>query len=644
MAKGTSPPTIKAPTVKAPTVKAPTVKAPTVLKIVQKVAAPTLSDKPISEYRASITTFKGFTSTRPDQEITNTTWDETKNLVCSNKPAVLTDKKQGTYFVPCELKDAPLVGKTLETAKINGDPLIGKMRSKSHVTDSNLLVMDIDGLDPNVVETARNKMKGDRISFLMYTTYSHGSTDKPGERLRLIIPLDKSVSPDEYQYIWRAIDRLYFGRKVFKADPSGVNLYQQQGTWCCHPNRRDKANSFCHDAGLAKTDYLIKKGKPIQVPKIVKADVSAATSPSNFREKKSEISYLKSQEIERTYPVSDANKVAESCNQIKLFRDTKGKGQSEPNWHDCLGIVGHCENGEELCHEWSCGHSGYDRHETERKIEYRMQVAPTTCQQFQKTNPDGCKKCTQTCRSPITLGWETKDPLAAMQQQFCLLKMGGKVLIVDGKSLTKRTAEGLAQNLELYDEKNGKLLIKRALAEQYQNAKADEITSRFMTSPETVCYDGVEFNPEGSSGNYLNLWVGPTIKPAEGQWKLIKKFLYKVICNKNEAVYKYLLDYLAHALQHPEEKPGVMIVLLGGQGTGKGTFGRITQKIWSATFLQTNNIDTVTGTFNAALERTFFVFLDEALFAGNRKASDALKSLVTETSLQINETENTSPG
>jgi len=138
-----------------------------------------LSDKPLSEYRTSVTTFKGFTGTRPDTEFTNTTWDEIKNLVCSDKPAILTDKKQGTYFVPCELKTAQLVGKTLEAAKKKGDSLVGKMRSKSHVTTSNLLVMDVDGLKPKGrLKEIRERMEADGITFLIFTTYSHGSRDK----------------------------------------------------------------------------------------------------------------------------------------------------------------------------------------------------------------------------------------------------------------------------------------------------------------------------------------------------------------------------------------------------------------------------------------------------------------------------------
>lgn len=48
----------------------------------------------------------------------------------------------------------------------------------------------------------------------------------------------------------------------------------------------------------------------------------------------------------------------------------------------------------------------YDKTETATKIAYRLKTPPTTCQQFQKSNPTGCLGCAQQCRSPITLGWE----------------------------------------------------------------------------------------------------------------------------------------------------------------------------------------------------------------------------------------------
>ena len=100
---------------------------------------------------------------------------------------------------------------------------------------------------------------------------------------------------------------------------------------------------------------------------------------------------------------------------------------------------------------------------------------------------------------------------------------------------------------------------------------------------------------------------------------------------------EYLLRFLAHMLQKPAEKPGVMIVLKGGQGTGKGALLQIVQRIWQGASLFTSNIDHVVGRFTGALERSYVVLLDEALFKGDKRAVDRMKSLITEPRCQIEE-------
>jgi hypothetical protein len=235
------------------------------------------------------------------------------------------------------------------------------------------------------------------------------------------------------------------------------------------------------------------------------------------------------------------------------------------------------------------------------------------------------------------IGNPRPDPLAAIQRQFGLINLDGKIWVFDRILLKARTRQGIAAKLKLSPRQDGALLIKRALQAQFPGVSAKEIVDAFWVSEQTVCYSGVEFNPKGASDNYLNLWIGPTITPEKGDWSLIKMFLLEIICSGDQEAYEYLIRYITHALQKPWEKPGVMIILLGGQGIGKGTLGRIFQRIWTATYIQVSNISLVTGSFNASLERAYIVFLDEALFVGDRKASDRLKSLVTEPEVLINE-------
>lgn len=237
-------------------------------------------------------------------------------------------------------------------------------------------------------------------------------------------------------------------------------------------------------------------------------------------------------------------------------------------------------------------------------------------------------------------GWGEEvvsDALTAAQTKFALISLGGKVGIIDKQELDVTNSDGTAARLVVMSRMDGGLLLQRFLAKEYPQVDLGKMLAEFTRSKDTTLFNGVEFNPRNTSPNVLNLWVGATVTPKNGKCPLIHSLLLDVLCGGRQSEYQYLIKYLAHALQCPWEKPGVMVVLLGGQGIGKGTLAKILQKMWSATFLQTNRIKQVVGDFNGSLERAYIVFLDEALFVGDRNSSDALKSLVTEPTISINE-------
>lgn len=229
------------------------------------------------------------------------------------------------------------------------------------------------------------------------------------------------------------------------------------------------------------------------------------------------------------------------------------------------------------------------------------------------------------------------DALSVIQQQYALLRISGAVCVVDHYALAALNSKGSFQKFVPIKRGEATLLISRALAEKFPAVNAKELTKKFFVSPKTTCYLDVEVNPSGTSKDALNLWVPPSIEPKIGCSNLIRDFLLDIICDGNKKHFNYLMRYIAHALQYPWDKPGVMVILLGGQGTGKGTFGRILQKIWGPMYLQVHQIKSITGDFNSSLERAFMVWLDEAFFDGNRSATNSLKSLVTEPLIHINE-------
>lgn len=244
-----------------------------------------LSDQPLSDWRGSVTIFEGFYRTTPKQELEHANWDEVCNLICPPKPDFLSDKRDGKYFVPCLLQEAPLTGNTLEVAKMKLLPTIGKMRSANHVTEALFLLIDLDGISEAEFVDLLGQLKIEGITFVAFTTHSHGDPAKPGMRVRLVIPLDRPVSPEDYKAVWHGFNQQYFSGQTGKADPSGAKLYQQQGTFCCHPSRILQAKFWHHDAGVASANALIQIGQTVQPPIIpdiletVDGDAPVSTVP-----------------------------------------------------------------------------------------------------------------------------------------------------------------------------------------------------------------------------------------------------------------------------------------------------------------------------------------------------------------------------
>lgn len=224
--------------------------------------------------------------------------------------------------------------------------------------------------------------------------------------------------------------------------------------------------------------------------------------------------------------------------------------------------------------------------------------------------------------------------LSALQNKYALLDLAGEIRIVD-KQQVNDVLFGKRPEINFYKRTEGLILISRELENLPYAVKSSDEFKNFLVNPQTHVYSAVAFSPLATPASTLNYWIAPSIKPLQGDWFVIQEFLHTVICNNNVALFDYLIRYLAHMLQRPHEKPGIMIVFLSGQGCGKGTFYKLLGRIWSRTTLQVCDINEVIGQFNAALERNYVVCMDEALFAGDKKSLDKLKSLVTEPKCRI---------
>ena len=225
--------------------------------------------------------------------------------------------------------------------------------------------------------------------------------------------------------------------------------------------------------------------------------------------------------------------------------------------------------------------------------------------------------------------------LQHLQDRFAIIDLSGEIRVVDRHQIADVLSGSHKGEVSFYKKADAELLMKRALERLPMASKPSDVVRDFWVSPNTLQYEATAFSPLTRPPTTLNFWVGPTVQPAPGCWVLLRDYLRDVICGGNSNAYDYLVQYMAHMIQRPEEKPGVMVVLLGGQGTGKGVYFSLLRAIWPRTTLQVSDVEQVIGKFNAALERNFVVCMDEALFYGDRRAIDRLKSTVTEQFIQI---------
>ncbi len=150
-------------------------------------------------------------------------------------------------------------------------------------------------------------------------------------------------------------------------------------------------------------------------------------------------------------------------------------------------------------------------------------------------------------------------------------------------------------------------------------------------------YRRVAFTSEPAPADTYNLYRGLGVKPKPGNCRLILKHIEEVICAGDKDVATAMINLMAWQLQNIGKPSRVVVILKSaGQQAGKGVLlGEVMAKIFGPGSFVPSTMDQVLGRFNDAIRGCAFVFLDEVLFAGDRRAADAIKSLSTCTEMGI---------
>jgi hypothetical protein len=147
----------------------------------------------------------------------------------------------------------------------------------------------------------------------------------------------------------------------------------------------------------------------------------------------------------------------------------------------------------------------------------------------------------------------------------------------------------------------------------------------------------VVFTNKPVADDSLNLYRGLGVVARAGTYDLIKGHMLEVICAGDKKAARALWNLIAWQLQNIGRPSRTIVVLKSKeQQVGKGLFlGDVLARIFGPSAFVPASVDQVLGRFNDALRGAAFVFLDEVLFGGDRRAADAVKTLSTTTEIGV---------
>jgi len=168
----------------------------------------------------------------------------------------------------------------------------------------------------------------------------------------------------------------------------------------------------------------------------------------------------------------------------------------------------------------------------------------------------------------------------------------------------------------------------------FGNEKIGKTTfaDHWLKSPHRRDVNKFVMKPVGKEGSReFNLFSGWTSEPVETDVSMFINHIGEVLCNGDQGLADWFLDWLAHIFQKPFEKPEVAVVLYSeNQGTGKSSLVRALSKIMGRHFFVTSDHSFLSGRFNTHLIDKILVTGEEATWGGQKTVGGQLKSFVTE--------------
>lgn len=223
-------------------------------------------------------------------------------------------------------------------------------------------------------------------------------------------------------------------------------------------------------------------------------------------------------------------------------------------------------------------------------------------------------------------------PLDRFNQTYCAVDDGGKFRVFRQKVDHQfRPPRPYWEKYARSDFENLEANVKTVS----EDGKVVYIAKKWIEWGQRKTYEGVVFDPANRLPNghkMLNLWTDWTVGAGspKGSWDYMHEVVYEGLAGGNEAMGKYILDWIAFMVQNPDVPAEAALVFRGSKGVGKSTLGKALVALTGRHGLHISDAMHLTNHFNAHLRDCIFLFADEAMWGGDKRSEGTLKQLITE--------------
>ena len=205
---------------------------------------------------------------------------------------------------------------------------------------------------------------------------------------------------------------------------------------------------------------------------------------------------------------------------------------------------------------------------------------------------------------------ETSKMVQEMNERHAIVQINGKKLVADVRAGIEVSYGSLSDIEHFYanrpiltGEKSSVSRVKAWLDHPCHNSYPN----------------GVNFCPNTDIEGTLNLWQGFDVVPdPNASCDHILDHIENILCCGNPTLYRYLIGWLAHMVQKPEERPDIAIVFRGRSGAGKDVLGRYLSYILGSHYISMGLERYLNRKFNNLFEGRLLFHIEDVHYLTER--------------------------